>query len=720
MISEAQKERWGLQVVAHKCRADFFYFVRLFWDVIIAEEAVFNWHIEYLCRELEIIARSIVKRERKPYDLIINIPPGTTKTTIITIMFPAWIWTLDGTIRIISNSYAEELSLEHATKSRDIITSDKYKRLFPEIELRRDKSAKSAYENTATGARYTTSTGSKITGRHSHLILSDDPLNPSQAASEAGRKGAIEHTKTLATRKVNKANTPTVTIMQRLHEEDVTGYLLSKDIKKIKHICLPAELTDDVKPAELRERYVDGLLDPVRLSREVLDEQKSDLGSIQYSCQYDQNPTAEGGNIIKKDWFRYIHPDDFERLHRNEPMVFFVDTAFTEKTENDPSGAIAVCKIGNDLYVTDAKKWRLKFPDLIKALPAYVKDKGYSNVSTIRIEPKANGLSVIHQLQRTTGLNVVPIQIPLNENGRQQDKIQRANAASPTVECGRIFLVSGAWNEDFVDEICGFPNKAHDEYMDALGYAIQYLHSVVRNGFDLEAIHRLMQGCIRPVKEEDGLSYYKDFEAYEEFKESQFVVSVVADRIGGSVIKVFDRIEMMKPNGTPEVVAMMHTNVDKDKAVWKAVEIAKMYDDALLVVANVPESGFDFLMDEIVAKYKNIYYKRKPDEIRQNLPVRFGFPVDKHSKVGLYDFMNKVVRDEMYVERDYKTCSDMELVELKSDGTVGVIEGGDETGIICTAMGLSVCYDFDFLRTPCDKQGRRGYGGEVVCSEACF
>jgi predicted phage terminase large subunit-like protein len=446
----------------------------------------------------------------------------------------------------------------------------------------------------------------------------------------------------------------------------------------------------------------------------------SDLGSIQYSCQYDQNPTAEGGNIIKKDWFRHIHPDDFERLHRNEPVVFFADTAFTEKTENDPSGAIAVCKIGNDLYITDAKRWRLKFPDLIKELPVYVTSKGYSNTSTIRIEPKANGLSVIHQLQQTTGLNVVPIQIPLNENGRQQDKIQRANAASPTVECGRVVLVSGAWNEDFVDEVCGFPNKAHDEYMDLLGYAVQYLQSVARSGFDLEAINRLMGQCMEPVKEEEGLRYYKDFEAYEEFKDSQFVVSVVAGRINGSVIKVFDRIEMMKPKGVPEVVAMMTTDMDKDRAMWKAVEIARKYDNALLVVANIPESGFDFLMDEIVAKYKNIYYKRKPEEIRQNLPVRFGFPVDKHSKIGLYDFMNKVVRDEMYVERDFGTCSDMELVELKSDETVGVIEGGDETAIICTAIGLSVCYDLDFLRLPRNKQMRSGYNNDTMCSEAYF
>lgn len=170
------------------CKESFFEFVQSFWDVVIKEEPVYNWHIPYLCDELQKLSVSIVKREKKPYDLIINIPPGTTKSTITTIMFPAWLWTQDPSIRIITNSYSNDLSIEHSVKSRDIITSDKYKELFPEVVIRRDKSAKGAYENTATGARYTTSTGGTITGKHAHVIISDDPLNPSQAASDADRK----------------------------------------------------------------------------------------------------------------------------------------------------------------------------------------------------------------------------------------------------------------------------------------------------------------------------------------------------------------------------------------------------------------------------------------------------------------------------------------------------------------------------------------------------
>lgn len=170
------------------CKKDFFEFVQSFWSVVIKEEPCYNWHIPFLCKELQELSKYIVAREKKPYDLIINIPPGTTKSTIVTIMFPAWLWTIDPTLRVITNSYSSDLSTEHAVKSRDIILSDKYKRLFPEVVVRRDKSGKESYENTAAGARYTTSTGGTITGKHAHVIINDDPLNPKQAASDTQRK----------------------------------------------------------------------------------------------------------------------------------------------------------------------------------------------------------------------------------------------------------------------------------------------------------------------------------------------------------------------------------------------------------------------------------------------------------------------------------------------------------------------------------------------------
>lgn len=462
----------ALKVVADKCVKDFFYFVQTFWDVIIQEEPTYNWHIPFLCRELQELSVSIVARLPKPYDLIINIPPGTTKSTIVTIMWPVWLWTQDATIRIITNSYSGGLSIEHAMKSKDILQSDKFKRLFPDIVIRKDKSGKQNYENTKLGFRYATSTGATITGFHAHVIINDDPVNPKQAESEPMRIQANEHTKTLSSRKVNKANTPTVTIMQRLHEEDVTGYLLKKKGENIRHICLPAEDSDNVKPAELRKYYVNGLLDPKRLGRLVLDEAKTDLGSRGYAGQYDQSPSVEGGNIIKENWFKRISYSDFRALRYQEPMHFFLDTAYdkrNQKTDNDPSGIIAACKIKNNIYITNAKKVWKTFPELLRFLPEYLYANDYDTYqSTLRIEPKANGKSVCQQLEDSTSLNVTYTPTPTDA------KDVRLHGVSPKVECGRVFLVEGEWNEEFIDEICGFPSKAHDEYVDLLGYAINY------------------------------------------------------------------------------------------------------------------------------------------------------------------------------------------------------------------------------------------------------
>ena len=461
----------GRSVLAQECKDSFHYFLKSFWEVINAESFKDNWHIGYLCDELQSLSHYIVNRLPKPYDLLINISPGTTKSTIVTIMFPAWIWTIDPTIRIITNSYSSDLSIEHSVKSKDIIESDKYRALFPDIELRRDKSGKQHYENTDGGFRYATSTGATITGFHAHVIINDDPQNPKQANSEVLRLSANEHTKTLSSRKVDKQNTPMITIMQRLHENDVTGYLLKKKGEKIKHICLPAELSDKVKPVELQENYVDGLLDPKRLGREALEEAKIDLGSLQYSGQYEQSPVIAGGNIVKEEWITTVKQEDFDYLYNKNgrPTVhFFVDTAYTSREGNDPTGVIGAVYLDDKVYVTSATKVRKEFPELITFLPQWVKVNRYDYRSTVRIEPKANGLSVIQQLKLMTDLNVTATPSP------KESKESRLRTNTGVIECGRLVIVEGGWNEDYISELCGFPAMPHDEYVDLTNYAIDY------------------------------------------------------------------------------------------------------------------------------------------------------------------------------------------------------------------------------------------------------
>ena len=447
------------QALAELCRRSFYRFVKEFWDTVIPEKPVWNWHIKYLCEELQYLNSFVVKRKPKPYDLIINIPPGTTKSTIVAQMYNAWVWTVDPSQRFISSSYSHDLSLSHAVKTRDIILSDKYQILFPEIELREDQRAKSNFKNNQKGERYTTSTGGTVTGMHAHQIIVDDPINPQQSSSEVERKKASDFvSSTLATRKVDKEITCTILIMQRLHESDPTGVWLSNK-KNIKHICLPAEEGENVKPIELREKYKDGLLDPLRLNRKVLKEALQDLGSYGYAGQYGQNPAPPEGGLIKKHWFEIIDwKPEFERL----VWYFTADTAYTEDEKNDPSGYISYAKYRNDFIIRFAQTERLEFPDLCKALPTFVHQNGYTRKSIIEVEPKASGKSLAQTLKTQTNLNIKEGVPPA------KDKTARVNDTSPIMESGRVKLIRGNWNKEFLDQISTFPKAEHDEYVDCL------------------------------------------------------------------------------------------------------------------------------------------------------------------------------------------------------------------------------------------------------------
>ena len=448
------------KALAELCRRSFFRFVKEFWSVIIPEEPVYNWHIEYLCDELQYLNSFVVARKPKPYDLLINIPPATTKSTIVLQMYNAWVWTTDPSQRLISSSYSSSLSLSHAVRTRDIVTSDKYKKLFPEVALKDDQQSKSDFRNTSGGQRFTTSTGGTVTGMHGHQILIDDPINPQQAASEADREAADTHVNTtLATRKIDRAVTPTILVMQRLHEKDPSGIWLSKKTKNIKHICLPATVSGKVKPLQLINSYKLGMLDPVRLNLTALNEAKDDLGAYQYSGQYDQDPTPREGGIFKRDDFQII---PWKAEYSYLTWHFVIDSAYTEKEINDPSGFLAYAEYNNEWIIRDARLERLEFPDLCRAVVSFVQYNAYNQRSIIKVEPKASGKSLVQTLKRETKLNIKEDSTP------DRDKVARANDASTIVEAKRVKLIDGAWNKQFIDQVTTFPKATHDEYVDCL------------------------------------------------------------------------------------------------------------------------------------------------------------------------------------------------------------------------------------------------------------
>lgn len=458
------------EIRAEQCKRRFYTFFKEFWDTIEAVSFVDNWHIEYICDQLQDVYETWERGDPQP-DLFINVPPGTSKSSMCTQLFPVWLWTRNPAIRIISSSYSDTLSTAHAVKSKDCLNSDKYRSYYGnKFKLKPGENNKTWYKNTKYGERYAASTGGTITGMHADFIIVDDPMNREKAASKAERETANSHlSETLSTRKTDKNRTVTIVIMQRLHEEDPTGKAIAERSARIRHICLPGELTDltapYVKPSELRHKYIDGKLDVKRLNQNALTNLKIDLGTYGYAGQINQNPAPAEGGILKKAWFGLITLEDFLKL--NIKSNIFLDTAYTNKQSNDPTGLTSIAYSNNIWYVYNSSPEWLEFPELLKRIPEYAEKNNYRPGSKILIEPKASGKSIAQSLKKTS-YNVIELPDPVD------DKLTRVTNISPKVEAGKVVLVIGPWNEQFLNECTYFPNAAHDDQLDNLVNAINY------------------------------------------------------------------------------------------------------------------------------------------------------------------------------------------------------------------------------------------------------
>lgn len=457
------------QIKAERCRRSFYFFFLEFWETIEAVNLIPNWHIEFICNELQDVY-DIWETGAGQDDIIINVPPGSSKSTICTQLYPVWLWIKNPSIRIISSSYASDLSTAHAVRSRNCIASDKFKLYFSDTcQIKTGEDNKTWYKNTNKGERYATSTGGAVTGMHADFIIVDDPVNPKQAESSIQREAANKHIKeTLSTRKTNKNRSVTILIMQRLHESDPTGMALKEKEGKVNHICLPGELSDNVKPDYVKDKYINGLLDQTRLNREALDKLRTDLGSYGYAGQIGQRPSPEGGGQLKKAWFNKI---SFEEYNKIKGKTFiFMDTAYTANQKNDPTALMACCYINHNLYILDSVQVWKELPDLIRYIPSFATKNMYSQGSKILIEPKASGKSTVQSFKNTE-YNVMELNPPLD------DKVTRVSNIAPFVESGKCFLVEGQWNDSFLGECAAFPNGEHDDQVDNLTNAINYYKS---------------------------------------------------------------------------------------------------------------------------------------------------------------------------------------------------------------------------------------------------
>ncbi len=453
-----------MNLIKEKLLNDFYFFFKVFWHKTSAELFVESKHIEYICKELELLGKKIINKEPIDIDyLIINVPPGSSKSSIVSIMFPTWLLLNDPSLFIINSSFSNSLATKFIRKSKLILDSEAVADIFGKLDLTKD--LENLIETKQGGGRLSTSVTGGVTGDHANLLIADDILSVQQASSKVFTDKASAYLfETLSTRKRDKKNTPIILMMQRLNENDPTAQVLARDFR-IKHICLPSEISEISSNPEL---YTDGLLDPVRMNTEILLNFKKALGSYGYAGQFLQRPSPTEGGLIKKDWIKFY---DISTIDVNE-FDLCIDTAYTAKTTNDPTAIIKYQKKDNCIYVIEVYQIWFEFPALKRKIIEI------ANPNTkIFIEPKASGLSIIQQLRYETMLNIIEDAVPT------LDKISRLNGVINFIESGRLLLPSeGLWQKNYINELVTFPNSAHDDQVDV---TVSALNKLIHNSIEI-------------------------------------------------------------------------------------------------------------------------------------------------------------------------------------------------------------------------------------------
>ncbi len=451
-------------------KQSFYEFVKEFWGTVVSDSYVNNWHIKYLCDEIQIVVERVIAKQKCLYDLIINISPGTTKSTIVTIMLPAWLWSRMPSASIIGVSFGSNHAIDLSRKNRMVVKSELYRECFPEVVINPEQDAKGQFTTTAGGERHSVGVDGDIVGRHADLILIDDPLNPEAAKSDADRRKANNFiNETLSKRKRDKDIAATILIMQRLHQDDPTAMLLNLHQCggiRVKHICIPAEISDKINPPELVKYYKNGLMDEKRLGKEKLKEE-SLRGAYSYSGQYMQWPIPLGGGMFKID---KINVMDLPQDVRFVSICRYWDKAGTkENKQNKEPCYTAGVKIGKDthnrFWILHAIRGRWEAAEreqIIKNIA--IADKAAHGL-LIKTKIEQEGGSGGKESADNTIKNLAGLRV--SKDRPTGDKALRADPFAAQVNVGNVYMVPAVWNNDYLSEMEFFPNSTFKDQMDA-------------------------------------------------------------------------------------------------------------------------------------------------------------------------------------------------------------------------------------------------------------
>jgi len=440
-------------------------------------EFVPNWHIDYIVEHLEAVTLGQITR------LIINLPPRSLKSNLVSIDWPVWSWTFKPWLRWIFASYSASLSLQHSRDRRRIIESPWYgKRWGDMVHLQDDQNRQDSYENEQRGVMTSTSVGGSITGKGGDIIVIDDLINPEDAESKVKREAALEFYKlTLATRLDDKRTGAIVIVEQRLNVGDLTATALKEG--GWTHLKLPMEceartIYSFPRSGKTYERREGELLNPFRDTQKAVDEQKTRSGTRGYKAQYQQEPISKEGGYLKYEWWKFYKKADMESLPADaKPVengsVWGWDTAAETGQENDYTGGTRIAKVGNKYRVTKFVKKKLEYPEMKQRV-----QMEYENApaDTLEIEKTSNGQAVIQDFQRTTNLPVVAFL-------SVKDKVSRVSVISPLVEAGLVELPEDdPLTAEFIDDCAAFPNVEHDDLIDSFVIALMRIAGKTGSG----------------------------------------------------------------------------------------------------------------------------------------------------------------------------------------------------------------------------------------------
>ena len=434
-------------IIREKAQKDFMVFVKYVYENFI--EGTHHKKIATLFEKLSTTPGSRI---------IVNMPPRHTKSEFASYLLPAWLIGKNPKLKIIQTTHTAELAVRFGRKVRNLMELQIYKDIFPDVDLRIDSKAAGRWETGQGGEYYAAGVGGAITGRGADLLIIDDPHSEQDALSETAMEGAYEWY-TSGPRQRLQPGGSIVVVMTRWSLKDLTGKLL-----KAQGSDVMSDQWDVVEfPAILPS---DNILWPEFWKKDELLRVKASLSLGKWNAQWQQNPVAEEGAIIKKEWWNKWEKKDI-------PPVSYImqsyDTAFSKKETADYSAittwGVFKPKEGEPeaIILMDAQRGRWDFPELkAKALQEYT----YWEPDMVIVEAKASGTPLTDEL-RATGIPVVN-----DTPSKGRDKHTRMHMVAPIFESGKVWAPERRFAEEVIDECAAFPHGDNDDYCDSMSMAL--------------------------------------------------------------------------------------------------------------------------------------------------------------------------------------------------------------------------------------------------------